>query len=123
MKMAIVFFIVWMHGCSYGHSEIRDFIPGVYVRSSQHEFGRERDTLFITIQNERADQYRLVRKWRYERLQDGIKINPEYKKKTTSAFYDEERKILEEKETGSLYSFHVTKRLLYKGATVYQKIK
>ena len=55
-------------------------IPGTYIRFSEHEFGREYDTMLIESQNKPAHQFRIIRKWKYERRLDGAAIGPEYKK-------------------------------------------
>lgn len=102
--------------------EVQEFIPGTYGRFSKHEFGAEHDTLVITIQNQSANEYRIVRKWKYERLLDGKKIKPEYKKITTSGIYNCTHQLLQEKETGDFYSFDVKKKLLFNGPTKYQKL-
>lgn len=102
--------------------EVQEFIPGIYTRFSKHEFGTEHDTVFITIQNQSANEYRIVRKWKYERLLDGKKIKPEYKKITTSGIYNCTHQLLQEKETGDFYSFDLKEKLLFNGPAKYQKL-
>lgn len=92
------------------------FIPGTYIRFSVHEFGSEYDTLIITPI---ADQYAIERKWRYERMLDGQRIEPEYKKTSMIGIYNES--ILTEQQTGTHYSFDLDKKCLYSGDTRYDK--
>lgn len=103
--------------------EVRDFIPGTYIRFSQHEFGTEYDTLTITLQNKAANEYKILRKWKYERVLDGASIEPEYKRLATSGIYNPNNKLLQEAENGLAFSFDVQKQLLYSGPIQYKKIK
>jgi len=102
--------------------EVKDFIPGTYIRFSQHEFGSEYDTLVITLQNKTANEYRILRKWKYERVLDGSAIEPEYKHLTTSGIYTSKHKLLQETETGDMFSFDVKGEFLFNGPTKYQKL-
>jgi hypothetical protein len=98
------------------------FMPGTYVRSSEHEFGTEKDTLIISLQNKNAHRYKIERRWLYERVLDGNPIEPEYKQATTSALFDEKEHILKETKTGLIYSFVQERNLLFAGETEYKKI-
>ena len=91
--------------------------PGTYVRFSEHEFGKEYDTLVIT---EFMDQYKITRKWRYERVLDGVVQEPVYKVKVTSAYYEDKYRLLHENETGNKIS--IDKEILFVGPTKYKKI-
>lgn len=116
--------IFLLYGCSFmqAKDEIRDFLPGTYIRFSQHEFGTEHDTLVISLQNESAGEYKIVRRWKYERVLDGKAIEPEYKFTTTAGIYHSGRKLLQERETGDFLSFDVTEKLLFNGPVKYQKL-
>lgn len=111
--------------CTNGTSadEIKVAIPGTYIRASQHEHGKEFDTLVVSLQNEAANEYNLNRRWRYERVLDGKAIQPEYKNTTTTAVYDEAAKLLKETETGDTYSFDPASKTLLAGSTKYEKLK
>jgi hypothetical protein len=126
MKILIVvhLLIVLFYGCGLieRKDEGREFLPGTYTRFSQHEFGTEHDTLVISLQNKAAGEYKIVRRWKYERLLDGKAIEPEYKFITTSGIYHSSKKLLEERETGDFFSFDVTGELLFNGPVKYQKL-
>ncbi len=110
--------------CSSSESDaIKEFIPGTYIRFSQHEFGKEYDTLVISLQNESASHYQILRKWRYERVLDGKSIEPEYKQENSSAIYNPETKVLQETETLELFTFDPEKKLLFNRTNDYTKIK
>ena len=96
-------------------------IPGTYIRFSKHEYGTEYDTLVITLQNEVAKEYRILRKWKYERVIDNTPMETEYKRSVTSGIYNTEHKLLQE-ISGDLYSFDVKGKLLFNGPIQYQKL-
>jgi len=122
--IAVLMLIFLLYGCGWyqANDEVRNFIPGIYIRFSQHEFGTENDTLVISIQNKSAGEYRIVRIWKYERLLDGEPMEPEYKRVTTSGIYNTTRKLLQETETGDFFSFDVREKILFNGNTKYQKL-
>lgn len=116
--------ILFLYGCGLlkTKDQVQEFIPGTYIRFFKQEFGTEYDTLVISVQNQTADEYRILRKWKYERVLDGQKIEPEYKRSFTSGIYDAGHKLLRENETGDFYSFDPGQKLLFNGAIKYQKL-
>lgn len=100
--------------------EVKAYIPGIYIRLSEHEFGKEYDTLVVS---ELKDEFQITRKWKYERVLDGVKQEPEYKQEITTASYDNERKLLHEKETGNTMSLDAKEAVLFIGPTKYKKLK
>lgn len=111
-------------GCTSSESDaIKDFIPGTYIRSAQTEFGKAYDTLFITLQNKSANEYKIQRRWRYDRVLDGKPLEPEYKITETSGLYDVEKNLLQETETLEFFSFDTKNKLMFNGANKFTKIK
>jgi hypothetical protein len=111
-------------GCTSAESDaIKEFIPGTYIRSAQTEFGKEYDTLVITLQSKSAKEYKIQSRWRYDRVLDGKLIEPEYKVTETSGLYDTEKKTLQETETLEFFTFDIEKKLLFNGANKFTKIK
>ncbi|MDE3181917.1 MAG: hypothetical protein KGM16_00750 [Bacteroidota bacterium] len=102
--------------------KVKDFIPGTYIRFSIHEFGKEYDTLVISLQNASANEYKIVRRWKYERMIYGKVMEPEYKIKITTAIYDMEGKVLQEAVTGKIYSIDPGKNCLFNGPVKFQKL-
>jgi len=127
MKPLLFFLLIAafvLFGCSSSESNaIKDFIPGTYIRSAETEFGKAYDTLVITLQNKSASEYKIQRRWRYDRVLDGKPIAPEYKVSETSGLYDGEKKILQETETLEFFTFDVENRFLFNGANKFTKIK
>jgi hypothetical protein len=103
-------------------NEVQKFIPGMYTRFSVHEFGKEYDTLVISLQNASANEYRMVRRWKYERMIHGKVMEPEYKIKVTTAIYDVEGKVLREAVTGKIYSIDPGNNCLFNGPVKFQKL-
>ena len=93
----IIALVVYGCGLSKNRDEVEEFIPGTYIRFSQHEFGIEYDTLVISLQNESALEYKILRKWKYERVLDNQKIEPEYKRSFTSGIYNDKNGLLKRK--------------------------
>lgn len=118
----IVAFIISC-GTSTTDDVIANFIPGTYVRQSDGEFGKSYDTLVISLQSKAASQYKIVRRWRYNRVRDGKPIEPEYKITETSAVFDAQAKALQESETLELLTFDIKKKLLFNGPNQFIKIK
>lgn len=108
---------------SSGKDEIMEFIPGTYVRTGQNEFGKEFDTLVITVQNPAAKEFKIQNRWHYIRQVEGEANVPEYKVKETSGIYNAETKLLEESETLDHYSFDVKEKVLFDGTNKFNKIK
>lgn len=101
---------------------VREFIPGTYIRYSEHEFGHEYDTLVITLLNESVGKYSILRKWKYERVLDGKWLEPEYKRTETSGLFNPRQKLLQDTETGAIYSFDVKEGVAFNGPVKYQKL-
>ena len=98
-------------------------LTGTYIRAAQHEFGKEYDTLVVTLRNEASSQYRIVRNWLYERIRDGQALEPEYKTTSGTAIYDHDAKTLKDEKTGIIYSVDPSGQKLYAGSTRYDKLK
>lgn len=103
--------------------ETLEFIPGTYVRAGQNEFGKEFDTLVISLQNPAAKEFKIQNRWHYIRQVEGEANVPEYKVKETSGIYNAETKLLEQAETLDHYSFDVKKKVLFDGTNKFKKIK
>ncbi|MBN8878067.1 MAG: hypothetical protein J0I32_11010 [Sphingobacteriales bacterium] len=112
-----------LYGCrELKPDPVRGFIPGTYIRFSRHEFGTEHDTLTISVQNKNAGEYKIIRRWKYERVIDGEIAEPEYKLTVTTGFYQSKHKLLRENETGSVYTFDVNENILFNGPVKYKKL-
>jgi hypothetical protein len=105
-----------MFTCCYSKDH---FVGGTYIRYATHEFGTEHDTLRISLQVKDAAMYIIERRWCYQRILDGREMEPEYKIKRTTAFFDAKKNVLREEETGAAYT--VSGDLIYNGTIKYRK--
>ena len=116
MKVVILF-IGLLIACN--GADKSNFFTGTYVRTSAHEFGKEYDTIIISALH---DEFKITRRWKYERILDGIWQEPVYKVKVTTAYYDVKFRLLHENETGNRFSIDKGEGILFVGATKYKKI-
>ena len=125
---AIYFFaatVLILAGCNQQlkSNDIKDSIPGVYIYAGGTEFSKGTDTLNISLYDEKAGTYIILRKTGFTRIVEG-KLQPkEYKTETMIATYDENKRQLQEMKTGRLLSFTDEKKEILFGTEVYQKIK
>ncbi len=125
MKFVLVYWLLVaaLYGCrELKANSTREFIPGTYIRYSVHEFGRQYDTIIITLQNETSDEYAILRKWNYERVLDGVPLAPEYKQELSTGYYKDATRLLEVFESGDVFSFDAKRKLLFNGTINYQKL-
>lgn len=122
--LAHIIILVILVGCGLMKTgdKIKSFIPGTYIRLSKNEFGKQYDTLTISLQNPLANEYKIVRKWNYERIINGGKLIPEYRKKESSAIYDPVHKLLQEFSGREIYSIDVKGNCLFSGPNKYKKL-
>lgn len=126
MKVLLIislFFLMLLSGCGSSQSKFRDFIPGTYTRYSQSEFGESYDTIVITLKNESAREYKIINRWRYDRVLDGKPIASEFKVKESSGIFYPEHHFLQESQTLMLFTFDTKKNLMYCGTGSFTKIK
>jgi hypothetical protein len=108
-----------IYGCRDGKPVLlQEFIPGTYIRYSDHEFGSEYDTVTISLQNKNASQFTISRRWKYERTGEA----PEYQLTITAGIYDVGKGIMEDMETGDLISFDPKQNCLFIGTIKYKKL-
>jgi hypothetical protein len=123
MRLLILMCCVVTWGCNdFFADTTKVFIPGTYIRFSEHEFGKEYDTITIALEDETTEAYKIVRRWRYERIRDGEWLEPDYKCTMTMGFYQRSKKHLWENGSGTIYVFDRKNKLLRNGAIKYLKL-
>lgn len=119
-----LFTVIIVTACtSVVKDEVKDFIPGTYIRAAQHEFGSEQDTIIVSVLNASSNEFKIMRRWRYERVVDGKPIEPEYKVTDNTGVYSSETKMLQESSTLENYSFDPKQNIMFTGDIKYQKLK
>jgi hypothetical protein len=119
VQMALAMFL-FSCGLIRKKEDVQSNITGTYIRFSEHEFGREYDTLIISLQNASANEYKVVRRWKYERMVEGRQL-PEYKIRVAVAIFDIRRKILQETVSGRIYTVESSGNL-FSGSVKYKKL-
>ena len=124
LLLCLLIFSILSAACltSTKKDRIQKAIPGTYIRFSEHEFGRVWDTLTIQKLTSELAVFQILHKWNYERILDGQRIQPEYKRQTSLAIYDEDEHILKDTETGDVYIFDIKNNTVFAGETIYKKI-
>lgn len=108
---------------SNNRDEIREFIPGIYARFSDHEMRKEYDTIKINVISDAGNNYSLIRSSSFQRKLDGKEFPWEYTKEEWTGVYDENKKVLNETRKGKVISFVPEKNILLVGTTEYKKLK
>lgn len=103
--------------------KVKDFVPGVYVKTINDEFTRGMDTLAIEPLDENAGSYSIVKKMGYVQTIDGKQLSPQYKVENWTAIYDENTHQLMEQRKGKVISFLPDGDKLSLGSSEYQKIE
>jgi hypothetical protein len=96
---------------------------GTYLRTSNHEFGKEWDTLELKLSDEPQMRFTITRRWKFERVLDGNVLEPEYRISKTSGTFNAVEKCLEEEQTGECYFLDNGGTKLRVGTTEFIKIK
>ena len=78
---------------SSGSDEIRNFIPGTYVRFSDHEMRKEYDTIKIHVISSTGKNYKLIRSSCFQRKLERKDVPWEYTKEEWTAVYDENKRV------------------------------
>lgn len=107
----------------YGRRELSSdpilpFVPGTYIHFSSYEYHNEYYTMVISIQNQPAHFYTILRRWKYERAGE----QPVYHLTRTTGLYSAMSRTLEDMETGDLFSFDPGQKALFTGSAKFQKI-
>jgi len=117
----LLFVFVVFYSCDFKSSAVKNFIPGVYIRSFQGEFSKGADT--ISIEPFTSSTYTIIRRTTYQRIENGKQYPPERKLEKMTALYDEKDEVLKETKKGLIISFDPSHKTLLIGRGVYDKIK
>ena len=101
---------------------IRAFIPGTYIKEINDEFTKGMDTLFISVLDDQAGSYSVIRQTSYRQSIDGKILSPRVETHKMTAIYNAATKQLTEQSQGKAFSFSPDKNLLSTGGSEYRKI-
>ena len=122
MKKFIVC-ILLLSGCALSGDNIKDFIPGIYVKQFQQQYASGNDTLVITIQDETTNSYNIERHLGYIPVHDGKVLNLQNETAVWYGIYNKDDRQLIVRPGGKMISFSLEKQCLYIGNSIYKKVK
>lgn len=103
--------------------KVKDFIPGVYVRTVADEFTKGMDTLVIDVLDRSAGSYSIDKKMSFYQTIDSKELSPQYKAEQWTAIYDDDTHQLMEQRKGKVLSFMPDQHLVSMGGSEYKKVK
>ena len=110
-------------GCGGSADNIKDFIPGTYVRVATGEYSKAWDTLCINNYDPSQGTYVIEQRTGYKRVMDG-KVQPrEHLRRKHIAVMDEQTHQLQNRKTGKYYTFSPERETVLAGSAEYVKIK
>lgn len=101
--------------------DIRDFLPGIYVRSINHEYATGGDTLMITHLTKKT--YRIVRRSGHRRIRDGNKSPYEHREEAWNADFDILKGVLYDDQKARILTPLPGEYKMLLGTIAYEKIK
>lgn len=127
MKIVLLAHIVLLmiYGCGLivKRDEVKEFIPGVYVRHYSDEYTDSYDTIQIKLVNRSGSEgYSVIKRTRFRKQTDDGKTIPGYEIKNWFGTYDDHSKTLWLQGPGKQIYFDPTKSELKMGAQPYKKL-
>jgi hypothetical protein len=124
MKRSNVFIILVLTimGCnsSVKQHTVRDFMPGMYIRTIHHEFAIGSDTL--VLKPLQGNSYAILKWAGFQRILNGKLAKSEHTAEQWTALYEEKDKVLLEQKHGKIMSFDPPNNSLFLGGTEYKKV-
>ena len=122
MKKFIVCLLL-LSGCALSGDNIKEFIPGMYVKEFQQQYASGSDTLVITIADETTNSYNIERHLSYLPMHDGKVLNRQNETAAWYGIYSKDNKQMIVQPNGKIISFSPEKNCLYIGNSTYKKVK
>lgn len=126
MKQKWIAFVMLYAGCadSLKPDDVKDSIPGIYVRHYRDEFTDSYDTIEIFLLSKTgSDSYGIVKKMKYQKVLNDHNLPEQYKVLDWTGSYDRESKSLLVMPSGKRVYFNPSKRELQLGRAPYKKLK
>lgn len=121
MRLIIILAIVAI-SCNSGATDVKEFIPGMYIRHFEDLYSKGDDTLIISkIDN--INSYFILHKTTFQKLRNNQLSAPEETTENWSAVYNPRDKILYEQKRERMLSFMPDSNKMFVGGSVYYKIK
>lgn len=101
--------------------DVREFIPGSYVRVIDTEFAVGVDSVVLSAQG--AENYRITKYSRFSRVKNGVLQEEENHKELMAGTYDKEKQVINEFKKGKVLHFNVEEGKMFIGGSEYRKIR
>ena len=128
--MKIIFFfsvlMIVVYGCrgTLKKDEVKELIPGIYVRYYTDEYSNSFDTIEIRLTaTEGSEGYIITKKTSIQKQNNEGKIAQEYQVKRWNGFYDETTKTIWLSSTGKRIYFDFARNELKIGENPYKKLR
>jgi hypothetical protein len=122
MSKIIAVLAIVMVSCGSITEEVKDFIPGTYVRFAAGEYSKACDTLRVDEYDATHGTYMIEQRTGYQRMVDA-KLQPrEYLRRRHTAVLDEQTHQLQDRKTGKYYTFSPERGTMLAGSAEYIKI-
>jgi hypothetical protein len=127
MKLIIIahILVLAIYGCGLiaNSDDVKPFIPGVYVRHYTDEYTDSYDTITVqTITPSSSYSYAVIKRSRFEKLNDDDKKVPGYELKHWTGIYDDKTKTIWLQAAGKRIYFDPAKSELKIGTEPYKKL-
>lgn len=121
MRLLIVLAITAI-SCNSGTSDIKEFIPGVYIRHFEGLYSKGDDTLIIS-KIDGGNAYFILHRTTFQKLHNNQLLAPEQTTENWSAIYNPRDKILYEQKRERMLSFMPDSNKMFVGGSAFYKIK
>ena len=101
--------------------DTRAFMPGMYVRTIDHEFARGSDTLII--RQLKDNTYEIIKRSGMAPVRNGKVLPFQHRHETWTGIYSEQDQVIHEQKKGKVLSFVPGENKLLVGASAYRKVK
>lgn len=120
MKYFLICLVLFIASCNINKNE--SALPGVYVASYEHEFGKTDDTLTLTKASDGDDLYKIARHSGVIKKLDGKRFPKELLTEAWTLEYDGGKQTLTDLKMGKTLVWESNRLTLQLGNRVYKKI-
>ena len=123
MKYLLFALLLISGSCKNAGDEVKDFIPGTYVKYAEGKFSKAWDTLRISAYEELNKTYVVEQHTGYQRLVKGVLQPKEFKLNKYVAVFEPSTHQLRDTKKGKVFTFSPEKGTVLLGAGEYNKIQ
>lgn len=121
MRLLIILAIVAI-SCNSSSSDVKEFIPGVYIRHFEGLYSKGDDTLIIS-KIDGVNSYFILHRTSFQKLRNNQLSSPQQTTENWSAVYNPRDKVLYEQKRERMLSFMPDSNKMFVGGSAYYKIR